>query len=132
MDEIPSIISHISIGTNDFERSVEFYDKVLPTLGCQRMMEHSGAVAYGKQFPEFWIHIPIDGQSATVGNGTHFGFLAPTKASVRAFYDAAIAAGASDDGPPGPRPEYGALLRLLRARPGRSQNRSLVLRHGTH
>ncbi len=26
-DDIPSILSHISIGTNDFERAVGFYDK---------------------------------------------------------------------------------------------------------
>ncbi len=25
--DIPSILSHISIGTNDFERAVGFYDK---------------------------------------------------------------------------------------------------------
>ncbi len=47
-DDIPSILSHIAIGTNDFERAVGFYDKVLPTLGCKRVMEHPGAVAYGK------------------------------------------------------------------------------------
>ena len=28
-DEIPSIVHHISIGTNDFDRAVAFYDKVL-------------------------------------------------------------------------------------------------------
>ena len=106
-DDIPSILSHISIGTNDFERAVGFYDKVLPTLGCKRIMEHPGAVAYGKQFPEFWVQIPIDGKSATTGNGTHFGFIAPTKEAVHAFHEAALAAGGEDDGAPGPRPLYG-------------------------
>ncbi|HEY9850603.1 MAG TPA: VOC family protein [Leptolyngbyaceae cyanobacterium] len=62
---------------------------------------------HGKQYPEFWVQIPIDGQPATVGNGTHIGFVAPTKESVRAFYEAALAAGAIDDGAPSPRPEYG-------------------------
>lgn len=33
MDSNPSIISHVSIGTNDFERAVAFYDQVLSTLG---------------------------------------------------------------------------------------------------
>lgn len=107
MDENPSILSHVSIGTNHFERAVAFYDQVLPTLGCKRIMEHPGAVAYGKQYPEFWVQTPIDGNSATVGNGTHIGFIATTKEAVHAFYDTALAAGGTDDGAPGPRPDYG-------------------------
>jgi catechol 2,3-dioxygenase-like lactoylglutathione lyase family enzyme len=107
MEDSPSILSHISIGTNQFERAVAFYDRVLPTLGCKRIMEHPGAVAYGKQYPEFWVQIPIDGQSATVGNGTHVGFIAPSKGAVHAFHEAALAAGGIDDGAPGSRPDYG-------------------------
>ncbi|MGB3291585.1 MAG: VOC family protein [Phormidesmis sp.] len=106
MDSNPSILSHISVGTNDFERAVAFYDKVLPTLGCQRLMEHPGAIAYGKQYPEFWVCRPFNEQPATVGNGTHIGFFAPTKEAVNAFYEAAIAAGGTDEGAPGGREEY--------------------------
>ena len=105
-DDIPSILSHVSIGTNDFERAVAFYDRVLPTLGCSRLHEYPGAIAYGKQFPEFWVQTPIDGEPASAGNGTHVGFIAPSRQAVDAFYQAAMEAGATDDGPPGPRPEY--------------------------
>jgi catechol-2,3-dioxygenase len=49
----PSILSHISIGTNQFEKAAAFYDQVLATLGCTRIMSHSGAIAYGKLYPEF-------------------------------------------------------------------------------
>jgi catechol 2,3-dioxygenase-like lactoylglutathione lyase family enzyme len=107
MSENPSILSHISVGTNDFERAVAFYDKVLPTLGCKRIMEHPGAVAYGREYPEFWVQTPIDGRPASVGNGSHFGFFAPSKEAVLAFFEAALDAGAQGDGAPGPRPEYG-------------------------
>lgn len=103
----PSILSHVSIGTNRFEQAVAFYDQVLPTLGCKRILAHPGAVAWGREYPEFWVQTPIDGQPASVGNGSHFGFVAPDKASVQAFYAAALEAGASPDGPPGPRPDYG-------------------------
>lgn len=103
----PSILSHISIGTNDFDRAVAFYDKVLATLGCKRVLEHPGAVAYGKQYPEFWLQTPIDGKPACVGNGSHIGFMAVTKEAVHAFHAAALAAGGIDDGAPGPRPQYG-------------------------
>jgi catechol 2,3-dioxygenase-like lactoylglutathione lyase family enzyme len=106
-DENPSILSHVSIGTNDFARALRFYDAVLPALGGRRIMEHPGAIAYGKRYPEFWVQTPIDGNPATAGNGSHLGFIAASRSEVEAFHRAAIAAGARDDGPPGPRPEYG-------------------------
>lgn len=107
MDDNPSILSHVSIGTNNFRRAVAFYDKVLLTLGCKRVMEHPGAVAYGKQYPEFWVGTPIDGKPASIGNGTHVSFIALTKEAVHAFHEAALAAGGVDDGAPGSRPDYG-------------------------
>ncbi len=105
--ENPSILSHISIGTNDFDTSVAFYDQVMPTIGAKRMMDYPGAVAYGKVFPEFWVQTPIDGETAAVANGTHFAFFATNKEQVDAFYQAAMQAGATSDGEPGPRPAYG-------------------------
>ena len=106
-DDMPSIVSHVSIGTNYFDKAVAFYDQVLATLGCKRVMEHPGAVAYGRQFPEFWVQTPINGEPASVGNGFHMSFIAASKEAVHAFYEAAVSAGASDDGAPGPRPHYG-------------------------
>lgn len=106
-DDFPSILSHVSIGTNDFDRAVAFYDRVLPTLGVKKLMAHPGAVAYGKIFPEFWVQVPIDGQPAAIANGVHVGFLAKSRAAVDAFHAEALSAGATDDGAPGPRPLYG-------------------------
>jgi catechol 2,3-dioxygenase-like lactoylglutathione lyase family enzyme len=103
----PSVISHVSIGTNDFDNLRAFYSAVLPSVGANIIMEHPGAVAFGRQFPEFWVGIPHDGKPASIGNGFHIGFIADNKEQVHAFYDAAIAAGATCDGPPGPRPLYG-------------------------
>jgi catechol 2,3-dioxygenase-like lactoylglutathione lyase family enzyme len=59
-------------------------------------------------FPKFFVQAPFDGVTASVGNGTHIGFIAADRASVDAFHAAALAAGATDDGAPGPRPAYGA------------------------
>lgn len=103
----PSILSHVSIGTNDLDRALAFYDPVLATLGVVRVMEHSGAVAYGRAFPEFWVQRPFDGGPAQCANGVHIAFLARSNAEVDAFYEAAIAAGAADEGAPGQRPLYG-------------------------
>ena len=105
--ENPSIISHISIGTNNFDVAVKFYDQVLATLGYKQLESFPGAVVYGKVFPEFWVQVPIDGNPATVGNGSHIGFIANTKEQVQAFHEVAVSNGATDDGAPGERPDYG-------------------------
>ncbi|WP_148715354.1 VOC family protein [Chitinolyticbacter meiyuanensis] len=103
----PSIMSHVSIGTNRFAEAATFYDAVLATIGARRILDFPNAIAYGKAFPEFWVQTPYDGQRAAVGNGTHFGFFASNRAQVDSFYAAALAQGASGDGAPGAREEYG-------------------------
>ncbi|MBB3060005.1 VOC family protein [Microbulbifer rhizosphaerae] len=105
--ENPSMMSHVSIGTNRFTEATAFYDKVFGTLGVQRVLDFPEAVAYGKVFPEFWVHPPHNGGEASVGNGVHFAFLADSPELVDAFYGAALDAGATDEGEPGPRPQYG-------------------------
>ncbi|RZU01132.1 VOC family protein [Rivibacter subsaxonicus] len=104
----PSALSHVSLGTNRYAEAVVFYDAVLATLGCTRLMEHEDACCWGKAYPEFWVQRPIDGRPATVGNGSHVGFVAVDPAQVDAFWVAALAAGAQGEGAPGPRPHYGA------------------------
>lgn len=111
-DTNPSIMSHVSIGTNNLPQALSFYDKVLATIGAKRILqfptpEAPQAVAYGRDYPEFWVHPPHDGKSASVGNGTHFGFFAHSKKEVDDFYAAATGAGGEGDGAPGPRPLYG-------------------------
>ncbi|MDD9799748.1 MAG: VOC family protein [Gammaproteobacteria bacterium] len=109
MSEMPGMMSHVSVGVNDYQRAVAFYDKILAVVGGRRMMEHPAlaAAGYGKQFPEFWVQKPADGGPASAGNGAHFGFQAASKAQVDEFHRAALAAGATDAGAPGPRPADG-------------------------
>jgi len=108
--ELPaSIVSHVSIGTDDLDRAVAFHEAVLATLGIG-IVERIGdvAVAFGRAFPEFWVQVPENEAPASVGNGTHVAFVAASRAEVDAFHEAALAAGATDEGAPGPRPHYGA------------------------
>ena len=107
-DENPSIISHVSVGTDDLGRAAAFYDRVLGALGCRRVEELAAGIGYGKRHPEFWVQMPLDGRPTSVGNGAHVAFLAASREAVHAFHAAALAAGAADEGAPGPRPHYGA------------------------
>ena len=104
-----SIISHITFGTNDPERSSRFYDEVLGVLGFSRLPKPPGkAPAYEKGgMPTVYIYRPEDGRPATWGNGTHVPFVADTKQSVRDLHEAALRLGGSAEGEPGPRPHYG-------------------------
>ena len=95
MSENPSILSHVSIGTRDLARAVAFYDCVLASLGCQRIMAHEQAVAWGRAYPEFWVNVPLNGEPASCGNGGHVAFFAGSRAEVDAFHRAALAAGPS-------------------------------------
>ncbi|MEM9421058.1 MAG: VOC family protein [Pseudomonadota bacterium] len=104
--DTPSILSHLSVPVKNAEKAVAFYDAVMPTIGAKRTFEGHGAVAYGKMFPEFWVHPPYEGEPTT-GNGWHVAFMADSKDAVHAFYSAATTAGGSCNGAPGPRPDYG-------------------------
>lgn len=100
------LVSHVSVGVSDVPRAGVFYDAIMAALGARRVMEHAGGIGYGRAFPEFWASMPHNGGSASTGNGTHVCFSASGPEVVDAFHAAGLAAGGSDDGAPGRRPEY--------------------------
>jgi len=103
------MLHHVSVGVMNVERAARFYDSVLGALGYRRVMEFMPyAIAYGAETPVFWVQLPHNQSPATVGNGVHVGFVAMTKDMIGAFHRAALAAGGTDEGAPGPRPDYGA------------------------
>lgn len=101
-----SVISHVSLGTNDYPHAKAFYDAVLATLQIGCVMDFPGGAGYGRKFPEFWIQSPQDGGRASMGNGVHISFLANSINEVDAFHAKALELGATDEGRPGYRPEY--------------------------
>jgi catechol 2,3-dioxygenase-like lactoylglutathione lyase family enzyme len=101
-----SVISHVSLGTNDYPKAKAFYDAVLATLQIRCVMDFDGGAGYGRKFPEFWIQLPHDGGKASVGNGVHISFLANSIEEVKAFHATALKLGGKDDGAPGYRKEY--------------------------
>jgi catechol 2,3-dioxygenase-like lactoylglutathione lyase family enzyme len=99
--------SHVTVGTNDMDRAVRFYDAVMAVLGHPQMFTSSIATAYGLPTGEkFFILLPFDGKEARSGNGVHAAFKVDTRATVDAFHAAALAHGGTDEGPPGLRPQY--------------------------
>ncbi|CAN5499312.1 VOC family protein [soil metagenome] len=95
------LIDHIVITVSEFERSSRFYDAALAPFGIERLMEFPGTAGYGRNGkPEFWIRAGDSVEPA------HVAFAAPDHAIVDAFHEAALAAGATDNGGPGMREIY--------------------------
>jgi catechol 2,3-dioxygenase-like lactoylglutathione lyase family enzyme len=103
------MLDHVGIPVADYERAKAFYLQALRPLGFDLIVE-VGSTEVGKEShagfgakarPQFWISTgkPIKGR-------VHFAFEAKTRDAVRAFYNAAIKAGGSDNGAPGLRPHY--------------------------
>ena len=105
------MISHVHVGVTDFERAFAFYSGVMDALDyplkfCERDRPWAGWMPTTAARPLFLIGPPHDGGIATPGKGQMVALLAPSRAAVDACYNAALAGGGRDDGPPGPRPHY--------------------------
>lgn len=98
------MLDHVSIQCADPSASAAFYDAALAPLGGKRVMEFGPVIGFGvPPMPDFWIG-PHDS-----GDGfreSHLAFSAPDRAAVRAFFDAAVAAGAEVLHEPRVWPEY--------------------------
>ena len=98
------MLDHLSIQCNDVAASAAFYDTVIGPLGGGRVMDFSEVVGYGMAGkPDFWIGPWRTGEGF---RESHIAFVAPDRAAVRAFFDAAVGAGAEVLYEPRVWPEY--------------------------
>ena len=107
------MIDHISLAVQDLDRSRAFYDRVLGVLGHQRVidqdLEDYAWCGYGDgPEPVFCIGAgkPPPAEPPVPPDGQHVAFQASDRATVDRFHAEALAAGATDNGAPGLRPEY--------------------------
>lgn len=103
------IIDHIGLSVADYDKAKAFYAAALAPLDIGLVMEvgpeqtggQFAAAGFGRQGkPEFWI------STGGASSRMHIAMKAADRTTVDAFYAAALAAGATDNGPPGLRPEY--------------------------
>ncbi len=96
------ILDHIGMAVRNGEKSRAFYARALEPLGIGLVMEEEGWAGFGRDGkPEFWF-----GESDPPQSPMHIAFAAQSREQVRGFYEAALAAGATDNGPPGIREIY--------------------------
>ncbi|MCI1210573.1 VOC family protein [Bifidobacterium tibiigranuli] len=128
------MIDHMTLHVRDVERSIAFYTAALAPLGYVVKTHHEPTLGFGVDdgtpHSDFYVSPLDEGAANSVPNNaandaangtaeqphgqssqqpyapTHIAFLAPDRAAVQAFYDAALAAGGHDNGTPGPRPYH--------------------------
>lgn len=94
---------HLGIKVRDLATSIRFYEAALAPLGHVLGSHDDSYAGIGPaDAPALWLYAAKGGQ----GPGTHIAFRAASHEAVDAFYKAGLKAGASDNGGPGPRPDY--------------------------
>ena len=105
------MIDHTGVQVSDFERSKRFYAAALAPIGYVLIREvpasvtgHTDVAGFGADgIADFWLH-----QGTPNVPPVHIAFRATDRKQVVAFHAAALAAGGTDNGAPGPRPHYHA------------------------
>ena len=97
------MIHHAGVEVSDLERSGRFYDALLAPLGWRRQVDEPERIGWGIVRPLFFVST----NGPVVSGGSHVCFAAKAIPAVRAAWEGGIAAGGSDDGAPGVRPQYG-------------------------
>ena len=99
------MIDHVTMAVSNLEKSKHFYEQAFRPLGY--------SVAFGEE-GQFWAFDLGNGflfeicsaETQQALTNFHIAFRVASPDKVQAFYQAALAAGATDNGAPGPRPQY--------------------------
>ena len=98
------MLDHLSIQCADVAASAAFYDAVLAPLGGRRLMDFGEVIGFGVEpKPDFWLGPRSSGDGF---RESHIAFAADDRATVRAFFEAAVAVGAAVLHEPRVWPEY--------------------------
>lgn len=105
------MLDHIFLTVDDTDRSIAFYERVLPILGITSRLDYDGKDGpinhpdlkgfggQGRVF--FWLK-----QGIAAPDAVHVGFVADSKEMVEVAFAEALAAGAIEIHPPGPQLHY--------------------------
>jgi catechol 2,3-dioxygenase-like lactoylglutathione lyase family enzyme len=109
---VSDVIDHVGIRVSEMPASRRMYEAALAELGFSVLgegeFEGDAYVVFGRgQSDDFSLHTvgskPGRDRSTT---GAHIAFKAPSEDAVKRWHGAAVRHGATDNGPPGLRPEY--------------------------
>ena len=107
--------SHNMVGSNDIDRSKQFYDATFQAMGGNPgIKDDKGRLIYMHNGGLFLVTPPINGEPATIGNGSTIGFAMENPEQADAWHAAGVAnGGKAIEDPPGVR--EGAQMKLYLA-----------------
>ena len=99
------MVGYTTLGTNQWQDSLAFYDALLGEIGAKRLMDIPKFVLYGTAIDKGCVAIvePFDQAPARVGNGTMVALQCESHDDVKKLYAKALELGGSDEGKPGDR-----------------------------
>jgi catechol 2,3-dioxygenase-like lactoylglutathione lyase family enzyme len=101
-------IGYVSVGANDMDKALAFYDALLGEIGGSRMMPTPNGVIYRLPAgPMFMVTKPYDQNPAARGNGAMIAIQADSKEQVAQLHAKALQLGGTCEGEPGPRGAFG-------------------------
>jgi catechol 2,3-dioxygenase-like lactoylglutathione lyase family enzyme len=112
------MIGYVTLGTNDMQRAIRFYEQLLTLFEVKRGFENDRFVLWYPSKPGrpgLGVIKPHDGKAATIGNGGMVALAVDSPAKVDQMHKKAMELGGKDEGAPGPRGGgfYGAYFRDL-------------------
>ncbi len=118
------MIGYVTIGTNDLDSAIVFYDALLGTIGIRKLWQHGDMAAWGPSRTETALCLarPFDGLKASIGNGVMVALKVGSAKQVDALHSKAIALGGKSEGDPGPRGDHGVYAGYFRDMDGNKLN----------
>jgi len=118
------MIGYVTLGTNGFEKAMQFYDELMTALGESRLWHTDSMAAWGlsRDVPSLCIATPFDENPATIGNGVMVALKVDSSDQVDAVYAKAMELGATDEGAPGARGTNGFYAGYFRDLDGNKLN----------
>ena len=96
------MFDHIGLKVKDIAASARFFAAALEPLVFVSDHHDETSASFGPPgAPALWL------SQGDVRSGVHIAFSSHARPAVEAFHAKGLAAGGQDNGPPGPRPDYG-------------------------
>ena len=87
------MFDHVMLRTQQLDVMTTFYELALAPLGIKKLMAFDGGAGFGRDAPGLWIS-----KSSEPRSSVHLALSSPDQSAVRAFHNAALRAGAKDNG----------------------------------
>ena len=101
-----ALFDHVRIKVRDLQRCRAFYTAVMGSLGYGVVLEADSAIGFGENSHDMF-EISETAVTAAISTATHIAFNANSEDAVRLFHAVALEHGATDNGAPGLRRQYG-------------------------